>query len=393
MRFLAPGNTEFFKSTGLVIPGNFRSRRLKRLLNALVRYQNAHNMGNLLGVMHAVSVWRRYNPKEVMLRGGKLKQLEAQLESSRRLYNQVDRERGALAGMRQEQAFQAGRGPTQAAWATDMQESGDSIAQEIRRAEQRLHAAGTIDAGGADDHIVINDAVLHQKFPVLKKIEITDIPTGVPKEYRFTDTNSFAESDRTQAALILGQAGRHRQYNPKYWLALGKLVTTPRVGRHYGRCLSCASAVIKVLVEDPVYDDLMIEHIGSPNWDHHMVLVGRGNADGTTANGLMEKGNWGEGIILDVWQGNLSPSGFKYVYTQANCKYVSKDLKLFCAFTPDKRAEHRAYLAGVPAVHTQNQAPTFLVQRRRIQMDAAEGRHDAKAWVKVKNPDGTSSWA
>ena len=83
MRFLTPGNTEFAKSTGLPIPGNFRSRRLNRLLNALVQYQNAHNVTNLQEVVQAVSLWRRHNPKEVMLRGKKLKQLEAELESSR----------------------------------------------------------------------------------------------------------------------------------------------------------------------------------------------------------------------------------------------------------------------------------------------------------------------
>lgn len=396
MRFLAPGNTEFAKSTGLPLPGNFRSRRLKRLLNALVQYQNAHSLANLQEVMYAVAVWRRYNPKEVFLRGKKLGQLDAEIETARSLYTQVDQGRNALAGMRRDQAVQAAQGPGRADWARDMQDTGDALALEIRHAEQSLHARGAIDLGGADDEIVITDGVLHQKFPVLRKIEITDLPNGGAGQYYFTDTNTYSEADRTQASMTLRQTGvmgNATQRNPKYWLLLGKLVTTPRMNRHYGRCLSCAAAVIKELVEDPVYDDLIIEHVGSVKYDHHLVLVGRQNSDGRTNAGLADRANWGEGIVLDVWQGNLRPPQRKYVYNVANCKYASEgELKYYCAFTPEQRAEHRAFLAGVNTTRPQHAGTTFLAQRRQIQNDAQAGLHTTQNYVQVKGPNGRMVW-
>jgi hypothetical protein len=321
MPLLSPGNTEFRESVtrGMF---HFKSRRLRKLLAALAAFQNDSSGAKLAALAKRLRRWKEENPNELRARGTRVAALEQEIK--------------AMA---------------------------DRMGGEVAREAERDEPVGLHEADDSEADVGPFANGLRRKFAVWTEIEITDKPTGVPGKYNFTEGNSFSEGDRNSALAMLGVEHNPEQ-NPKYWLALGKLVQTEKLGKYYGRCFSCAAAVIYSLVMDEEYDGLMIEHIGAVRYDHHLVLVGRANANGTDGTGLNGKqAAWGDAVVIDVWQGNLA-GDFEYVFLPKDSEYVhGEEQRWFCAFPPEKRGEHRAYAQSVKQLRTAPLLARVLAQR------------------------------
>ncbi|MCX6599616.1 MAG: hypothetical protein NTV70_24950 [Acidobacteria bacterium] len=181
-------------------------------------------------------------------------------------------------------------------------------------------------------------------------IEVTDLPTGVPGEYNFSAGNVFSEGDRNVAIQEMGH-GAEVQLNKQYWLRLGLKVLTPQSnGIRYGRCFSCAAAVIYSLVRDQTFDDYTIEHIGSTDFDHHLILVGRSNANGVSEAGLAD--GWDQwkwtGVIIDVWQARLNGNADYGTLAHQN-RYAGGHLRWFCVYSTGTRAVDRNFTTRLVA--------------------------------------------
>jgi hypothetical protein len=175
-------------------------------------------------------------------------------------------------------------------------------------------------------------------------VNVTDIPIkGNPGKYTFTPENAISESDRTLALIHLG-FGRNKETTPEYWLTLGYLMH--KRTEKYGRCFSCAAYAIFCLVAAPELDDILIEHVGAKNFDHHLLLLDRTNADGSSNAGLNSHELWQDAYVIDVWQGNLDAADQlprAYLQSAKDHRYAKSDLKLFATFPPSKRIEHRRF--------------------------------------------------
>ncbi|WP_182869953.1 hypothetical protein [Stieleria mannarensis] len=333
MPLLSPRDTGFALSVARN-KWHFKSRRLCKLLRVLVETQNTPSARNLARLQKRIDRWRDKNPKEVAARGTRLAELEGEVAAALAALNAPD---------------------------LDVPEPPDPI-----------------DFGG-DDIPVLTDAELKRRFPSLQQIQITDLPSGVPGQYTFTPENIHSEGDRNKALARLGPT-KNPQDDLLYWLILGKLVTTPKLGSYYGRCFSCAAAVIKCLVSDEDFDDLVIEHVGSIAYDHHLIILGRENADGSTAWGLERQDHWGDALVIDVWQGNHSGT-FQYLYEPREYDYTNgQKLRWFCSYDPAKRAEHRIYLAGLRELRASPLNARVMGQALAHKGDTSVG--EAGAWVK-----------
>lgn len=231
-----------------------------------------------------------------------------------------------------------------------------------------------------------------------RTIEITDQPTGVPGQYNFTVGNHYAEADRNQANLDTNEVQDNKQNHPNYWLRLGRRVVTAQVdNKRYGRCFSCAAAVIYSLVTDPSFDEYMIEHVGAIEYDHHLVLLDRANATGNSSNGLNDqRASWmSTAVVIDVWQGNLN-GNTNYVDIAAGNQYAQANLRWFCAFPPNQRAADRAFAGGLP-VPQRNVVNLDRIQevRQAREQGIGEATRNRKVdgrWV-VERQNGDGTWS
>ncbi|MBL8631940.1 MAG: hypothetical protein JNM40_01865 [Myxococcales bacterium] len=218
----------------------------------------------------------------------------------------------------------------------------------------------------------------------LRNIEITDQPTGQAGVYTFTPGNVYSEGDRNLANTDTTEVNANKQFEPKYWLRLGRRVITPQQdGKSYGRCFSCAGAVIYKMVMDPAFDEYMIEHVGAEDYDHHLVLLDRPNANGTDDTGLnnMRTVWMGTAAVVDVWQGNLN-NNTNYVQIAVEHQYAQSNLRWFCAFPPNRRVQDRQFASGL-------QAPQRNVQRLDIVQNARQAIQDQGEQTRnVRRADG-----
>ncbi len=122
---------------------------------------------------------------------------------------------------------------------------------------------------------------------------------------------------------------------PDYWVEVGRLA----LQSEYGRCFSCAGAAIFKLAMNPAFDDAVIESVGSPDFDHHFVFVGRSNAGST------EPPTNPKTLVIDVWQANQG--GDPPATTWETFTYnESSSVKIFAVLRPKDRAELRKRFGG-----------------------------------------------
>ncbi len=101
--------------------------------------------------------------------------------------------------------------------------------------------------------------------------------------------------------------------------------------------------MIYSLVIDGNFDDYIIEHVGAVNYDHHLVLVGLPNASGDQGQGLDDRLAWlRKTVVIDVWKGNLNNNS-DYVTLASLNKYVTSQLRFFCAYSPKTRGADREF--------------------------------------------------
>jgi hypothetical protein len=215
-------------------------------------------------------------------------------------------------------------------------------------------------------------------------IRVTDIPVG-PGLYNHTPEDRYALEDRATALAELGPT-LHPQNDPRFWLRLGRHVMTARADTHrYGRCYSCASAVIHTLVADAAFNDYMIEHVASTNYDHHLVLVGRSNANGVSNAGLAD--GWDQwkwsAVIVDAWQANIPPATTNFASLAHQNQYAQSPLTWYCAYTPANRAADRAFAAALgPVVRVAPQPAMVAAARLAQQADGPPRyRKEGGRWV------------
>jgi len=310
MALLDQNDTRFRTAVALSGP-HTPSGELKQLLAALETVQQQGRRREYLTVLYAAMVqWVTKDPKEVKTRGSLLLALRDEVEQE-----------AAVAG------FDVSRYSDQFDRA-----AGDWAAWALQRGRlQRARAA------------------LHPHFPALRAIEITDQPTGAAGQYAFTDGNAYSEGDRNLAIGETPEGGGKKQNEPRYWLRLGRRVLTAQQdGKCYGRCFSCAAAVIYTLVTDPAFDKLLIEHVGSIGYDHHLVLVGRPNATDTAGTGLSDRESWmTKTVAVDVWQGNLNGND-DFISLASMNVYAAANLKFYCAYAVSTRSADRQFALTLP---------------------------------------------
>jgi hypothetical protein len=308
MGFLSAGNREFHAAvtrTG----AHLKTSRLRRLEAALLAVQtNAGDTVRLKYLYKRLYRWMEENPAEFRTRGALATKLAYQIEQRAGKIN---------ANIIVEQAeFTRVRGLRGAPVWTPLPELTPAI---------QAHVA----AWGA--------------------ISITDVPQA-GGGYAYTAGNAFSEADRNGA---IAEEGNHPniQLRSNYWIRLGKRVMTPQLdGICYGRCFSCAAAVIYELVRDPAFDDYMIEHVGATANDHHLVVVGRKTATGVDASRLnINLPDWqSTSIVIDVWEANLPPIGVMFMIATANAYAPGGNLRWFCAYPPENRLADRGFANGLP---------------------------------------------
>ncbi len=224
-------------------------------------------------------------------------------------------------------------------------------------------------------------------------IKITDIPTGRPGVYTFTKDNPHTEADsRLAQARVAKKMGvdTNTQSLPEYWIHVGALVRKREPENRFGRCHSCAAAVIHCLIMDPRFDDCMIEHVGSKEHDHHFVLIGRPNANGINDKGLGDQYSWQDCAVIDVWDGNLPSKEndgiHQYVSDALACGYTKGTMKLFAAFTPQDRERHCALAESLLADNKFVPKPVELAERvgradGTQEVQGVKYRKEGQKWV------------
>jgi hypothetical protein len=127
-------------------------------------------------------------------------------------------------------------------------------------------------------------------------------------------------------------------------------MTPQQDGHCYGRCFSCAAAVIYTLMMDPAFDEYLFEHVGAISYDHHLVLLGRPNAAGVKGEGLDDRKAWAtKTVVVDVWQGNLNGND-DFVSLASMNTYAAARLRFFCAYPVRTRSADREFAARLPVV-------------------------------------------
>lgn len=343
MPLLSRNNTEFSVSVTRRWSPHFKSRALKNAVAALVAFQNDNTAAKLRALYTSLHDWIRVNPKEFARRGSRVADLRTEiLQKAAQLHANV----------------------------ADIDDAFRRVA----------HVWKTIFLQDVRGKVAIH-ANLWQN------IEITDRPTGVPGQYNFTAGNHYSEQDRNQANLDTNEAHVNKQNHPKYWLRLGRRVITPQAdGTSYGRCFSCAAAVIYEMVMDPGFDEYMIEHVGAEDYDHHLVLIDRANATGNDSAGLNHRRpDWmSTTAVVDVWQGNLN-NNTNYVTIAADNMYALSPLKWFCAFPPNRRVQDRVFATALQAPQRNVVNQNHIQQARAALQDgpgpATRNRKVGGRWI------------
>ncbi len=350
MPLLDNGNTQFATSVTRSWSPHYKSASLDTLEAALLAVQNNPANGGMLQTLYVrLREWVVAHPKEFGKRGSLVGQLAYQIER-----------RAQALGI--SVAYEAG-------WFRML-----TLRHNVHMWTPLRDLRAAIASHNAE----------------WSPIVITDEPTGVPGQYHFTAANMFSEGDRNLAVQATG--GAHVQNNPDYWLDLGIRVITPQADTHcYGRCFSCAAAVIYTLVRDARFDDYTIEHIGSIAFDHHLVLVGRSNADGVSEAGLNaghSQWKW-TGVIIDVWQENIAHTTNFGSLAHQN-RYAGGNLRWFCAYSTAGRAGHRATANGlVPPVRAEAVDLNRIDASRALVPDLSRPRREIRGPV---GPNGRRMW-
>ena len=344
MALLDSGNNEF--STSVTRSGfHYKSRRLRKLLRALTAYQTGPTTQRLNYLKRRITRWVEENTNEAVKRGTLVTRLEQEVDGRLGLLNvNTDSE-------------------------VETVDPHDRVDQ-------------------MDDWETQWNGYLKGKFPLLQQIEITDLPSGVPGSYTFTKENVHSEGDRNAALAKLGPI-KNPQYAPDYWLILGKLVLTSKLGKYYGRCFSCAAAVIASIVNEPELDHLVVEHVGSIAYDHHLIIVGRENANGLDDSGLNgQMHHWGNAFIIDVWQGNHS-GNYQYVALPRQCDYVNgQQLRFFAGYPTNRRGADRSFYQGLRDLRTSPLNQNVMAQVMEQRGDTGVGPETEF----VMNPTPPPTW-
>jgi hypothetical protein len=348
MALLDRGDKNFETSVTRSWSPHYKSSELSGVITALVNFQNDNTSGvKLVALYQALYDWVSKHPKEFAKRGSRVHALRAEIvQKSLQLRADLSAVNVKFMGVNHVWSF--------------LQDTKNKIA---------IHAN------------------------TLRNIEITDRPTDRAGEYNFTPGNVYSEGDRNLASADTTEVSSNKQFEPKYWLRLGRRVVTPQQdGKSYGRCFSCAAAVIYEMVTDPAFDDCMIEHVGAEGYDHHLILLDRCNANGTDNTGLNNaRLTWmGSAAIVDVWQGNLN-GNTNYVEMAVDNRYAQSNLRWFCAFPPTRRAQDRVFAAGLLAPERKAAKLDMVAEARRAIQDQGEQSRNRKVdgkWVVERLVDG-----
>ena len=168
------------------------------------------------------------------------------------------------------------------------------------------------------------------------RIEVTDIPTGRFGVYNHSPNDDKVNGQKGAAsAQVLGKkiegiTKDNMTSRPEYWVSLGRMVFVYDAAR----CFGCAAAAIYTYCYENRQPNLWLEIVGSSQFDHHFVVVGRENVDITDVE------NWGDSaFVIDVWESNLSRNTTPAFLRPQDCRYVNDGIGLmaFCSIDPSWR--------------------------------------------------------
>jgi hypothetical protein len=172
----------------------------------------------------------------------------------------------------------------------------------------------------------LSRAILLMHESAWNKISITNVPSGGPGQYKYTDKD-YAATNLQGSAMVIGG----NQDDPKFWVELGRLTIINK----FGRCLHCSGAAIYSLVMEPMMDGYIFAVRGNSSYDHHYVMVG------TEGDFVKE-----DGYIIDIWDANLNST--TPVSKAKEYRYAMGKHKTFCVFLLEERAKLREFALSRP---------------------------------------------